>query len=169
MKPKSMKSKKDVRTSDKFLSKKSSKTGSIGQIIIGTIVLSTIMSSIIFFPVSLYIEPTLYFNSNPYYNIDNIILKSITTIQIIGTPKLGFNTLEVSWPIWSDCSRVLKEIIQYNMVRKEIYIWIWGRSTFCPQEYAWVEYHIEIFIPFPGSWEISCNGNPIVVDFSVFS
>jgi len=161
---KSLKSKKDRKTLVNFLCKKSSKTGSIGQIIIGTILLGTIMSLFAFYPVSFYINPYLYFNSDRYTNIDNLRLKSIGHIQIKGNIKLGFNTLEVYWPISSDCGPVLKEIIQYDMFLKEIYIWIWGaKDCLCPQITGSVKYLIEIFIPFPGSWEIFCNGKPIVI------
>lgn len=148
---------------DKFLRKKSAKTGLTGQFIIGTILLGTIMSLFAFYPISLYINPDVYINSNPYINIDNLKLKKIDTMQIIGNQKLGLNTLEVSWPVWSNCGPVLIEIIQYKMFRKEIYIWIWGRSSICPQIAAWENYLIEIFIPFPGSWEIFINGKPIII------
>ena len=148
---------------DKFLSKKSAKTDLTGQIIIGTILLSTIMSLFAFYPISLYINPEVYIKSNPYINIDNLRLKSIGPRQIIGKEKLGFNTLEVSWPVWSDCGPVLIEINQYRMLNREIYIWMWGRSSLCPQVAAWENYLIEIFIPFHGSWEIFCNGKPITI------
>lgn len=148
---------------DNFFGKRSSKTDLAGQFIIGTILLSTIMALFAFQPNSLYINPYVYINPEPNFNTDNLRLKSIGPMQIKGTPKLGFNTLEVSWPVWSDCGPVYIEIIQYNMFRKEIQIWIWGRSVYCPQVVAGETHRIELFILIPGSWEILCNGKSIFI------
>lgn len=163
MKRNILKSKKDAKDLNKFTTKKSSNTASVGRIIIGTILLSTVITVFAFYPVSLYINPYMYLDSNRYINMDYLQLKSIGPIQIIGAPKLGFNTLEVSWPVWSDCGPVYIETIQYNIFRKEIYIWIWGSSSICPQVAAWEDHLVEIFIPFPGSWEILCNGKSIII------
>lgn len=143
---------------DNFFSKKSSKADNFGQIIIGTIILSVLITIFAFQPNSLYINPLVFINPEPNLNTEDLRLKRIDSIQIVGTPKLGFNTLEVMWPVWSDCGPVYIEIIQYNMFRKEINIWIWGRSTFCPQVAAWETHRIELFISILGSWEILCNG-----------
>ena len=163
MKHKSLKSKKDVKTLHNFLSKNSSETGSIGQIVIGIILLGTITSLFAFYPFS-FAYPYLHFNSDLYTNNDNIRPKAITHIQIEGELKLGFNTLEVYWSICCDCGPVIKEIVQYSVFRKEIYIWIWSdEGGGCIQITGSVKYLIDIFIPFPGSWEISCNGKLIVI------
>ena len=143
---------------DNFFSKKSSKADNFGQIIIGTIILSVLITLFAFQPSSLYINPLVFINPEPNLNTEDLRLKRIDSIQIVGTPKLGFNTLEVMWPVWSDCGPVYIEIIQYNMFRKEINIWIWGRSTFCPAVAAWETHRIELFISIRGSWEILCNG-----------
>ena len=145
------------------MKRKSSRTDFAGQVVIGTILLGTLISIFALYPISLEINHYSFRGSTRYITIDNLRLKSIGPIQIIGTPKLGFNTLEVSWPVWSHCGPAYIEIIQYNVFRGEIYIWIWGRSAACPQVAAWENHLIEIFIPFPGSWEVICNGKPFII------
>jgi len=162
MKRKTLKSKKNAKDLDKFTIKMLSKPDSVGRFIIGTILLCSILSVFAFCPASLHITPYMYIESNRYIAMDNLELKSIGPMQIIGTPRLGFNTLEVSWPISSDCGPAYIEVIQHNIFRKEIYIWIWGRSALCPQVVGWVDHFIEIFIPFPGTWQIFCNGKPFI-------
>jgi hypothetical protein len=84
---------------DNFLSKNSSKEDLKGQIIVGTILLSTLMSIFVFYPISIYINPYVYNNPEPYINTEHLRLKGIVNIQTKGIPKLGFNTLEVMWPV----------------------------------------------------------------------
>ena len=85
-------------------------------------------------------------------------------MKIVGSPKIGFNTLMVVWPIWSDCSPVYLEVVQYNMFRKEINIWIWGRRGICIQLAAWVDHTVELYIPLAGYWKILCNNMSISIN-----
>ena len=140
-----------------------SRTDSVGLYIIGTILIGTFVSVFAFYPISLYTNPYVYPNPESYISNDNLELKRIYNMRIIESPKLGFNTLEVSWPIWSDCSPVSIEIVQYNMFRQEIYIWIWGYIAVCPQVAALEDHKIEVFIPFSGSWKIFCNNYSITI------
>ncbi len=105
----------------------------------------------------------MFRNPESIINIDNLRLKRIYGIHIEGTPKLGLNMLEVNWAVWSDCGPAYIEFIQYIISRREIHIWIWGRSTACPQVVAWDTHHIEIFILIPGSWIIICNRKSIII------
>jgi hypothetical protein len=156
------KSTKDVKTSGKIQSKKATKTGFSVKLIIETLVFGTILSIVALYPVSLYINPK-YYNSNGYVNFDNLRLKSIMSMHVMGSPELGFNILIVSWPVWSDCGPVIMEIIHYDMVRKEIHIQILGSIGACPQIVMSEEHNITIFIPFLGSWEIFCNDLAMVI------
>lgn len=91
-------------------------------------------------------------------DVDDLKLKNVVSIEMIGSPKMGVNTLKVSWPVWSDCSPPYLEVIQYNIFSKEITIWIWGNKwNLCIQVVAFNDYVIELFIPYSGYWKISCN------------
>ncbi|MFW9825354.1 MAG: hypothetical protein ACFFE4_20600 [Candidatus Thorarchaeota archaeon] len=107
-----------------------------------------------FSPISLDIR----WHVNPFeIDIDDFKLKNVLYMEMVGPPKIGFNTLKVSWPIWSDCGLPKLEIIQYNIFSRQINIWIYGVWAICIQVIAFVDYNIEIFIPYSGYWKISCN------------
>ena len=163
MKHKTLKSRKNAKDLDKYTIKRLSKPDSVGRFIIGTILLSSVLSIFAFYPVSLHITPYIYSDSNRYIDMDNLRPKNIVGMQMLGTPRLGFNSLEVIWPVWSDCGPAYVVTIQYNMLGKEIHIGIWGRSIMCPQIVAYDDHRIEIFIPFPGLWQIYCNGRLFIV------
>lgn len=150
-------------TNAKAHSRKLIKPDSAGGIITITIFLSTIFSVFAFSPTLLYVNPYVYVFPDRYIRFDDLKLKSISSIQMIGSPRLGFNTLVVSWPVFSDCSPIYLETIQYEIFRKEIYIWIWGQSGLCPQIAAWVEHSIDLFIPSYGLWQIFCNEKPFII------
>jgi hypothetical protein len=151
------------KTQPKENSKKLIKPDSAGYIITFTIFLSTIFSVFAFSPTLLYVNPYVYVFSDRYISFDDLKLKSISSIQVIGSPRLGFNTLVVTWPIFSDCGPIYLEIIQYEIFRKEIYIWIWSQSAICPQVAALEEYSIDLFIPSLGLWQIFCNEKSIII------
>ncbi|MHA2289115.1 MAG: hypothetical protein ACXABG_10045, partial [Promethearchaeota archaeon] len=109
---------------DKFFGRMSSNADLSGKFVIGAILLSTLTSLFVFYPISIYTNPYVLNNPTPNINTDNLRLKRIFGVQVVETPKLGFNRLAVSWPVWSDCGPVYVELIQYNNFRKEIYIWI---------------------------------------------
>jgi hypothetical protein len=130
-------------------------------IVLGSVLLGSILFVVAVSPAPFYV--------NPYVNLydidpDDLKLKNISSMGIVGSPKLGFNILTVSWPIWSDCGLPYLEIVQYNLHSKEINIWIWGKESLCVQIMAWIEYNITIFIPFSGNWQIKCNNASIIIE-----
>jgi hypothetical protein len=155
-------SKKKRTPSEKNSNLQVAKANLVAQIMISTIVIATLISPLAFYPTSLYIYPVSIRYSDGYINHHDIKLKSIHSMEIEGSPKLGYNTLKVTWSISSDCGPPIK-IIQYQLFRKGIYIWIWGFKGPCPQVVGSLKYEIGIFIPFPGVWTIYCNGRPLAI------
>ena len=143
------------------MKRKLTKPQLIACIILGSGLLGSVIFMLGFSPVPIYVKRDL----NPYeININDLKLKNIVGMVIVGNPKKGFNTLRVAWPIWSDCGLPYLEVVQYNMFRKEINIWIWGDKGICIQLAALIEHTIEIYIPLAGNWIISCNNISIRVN-----
>ncbi|MFX0080449.1 MAG: hypothetical protein ACFE94_01720 [Candidatus Hodarchaeota archaeon] len=133
----------------------------ITYIVLGSILCGSILFGIAFSPSLFYV--------NPYVNLydidpDDLKLKNISSMEIVGSPKLGINILGVSWPVWSDCGLPYLEVVQYNLYNKEINIWIWGKKGLCAQVMAFIYYNITIFIPFSGYWKIGCNNASIIIE-----
>jgi len=129
-------------------------------IVLGSVLFGSILFLVAFSPTS--------FNIRPYVNLydidpDDLKLKKISSMEIVGSPKLGINILGVSWPVWSDCGLPYLEVVQYNLLSKEIDIWIWGKESLCVQVVAFIDYNITIFIPYPGYWKIRCNNVSIII------
>jgi hypothetical protein len=130
-------------------------------IVLGSALFGSILFMVAFSPDSSYVNP----HENLYdIDPDDLKLKDIRSMEIVGSPKLGFNTLGVSWPVWSDCGLPYLEVVQYNLLSKEIDIWIWGKESLCLQVVAFIDYNITIFIPFPGYWKIGCNNVSIIIE-----
>ena len=143
------------------MNRKLTKPQLIACILLGSALFGSVIFMLGFSPVPLYVKPDV----NLYeFNVDDLQLKNIVGMELIGSPKIGFNTLWVSWPVWSDCSPVYLEAVQYNMFRKEINIWIWGRRSLCIQLVAWVDHTVEIYIPLAGYWKITCNNKSIGIN-----
>jgi hypothetical protein len=143
------------------MNRKLTKPQLIACIILGSALFGSVIFMLGFSPVPLYVKPNINLSET---DISDLQLKNIVGMKIVGSPKIGFNTLMVVWPVWSDCSPVYLEVIQYNMFRKEINIWICGRRGICIQLAAWVDHTVEIYIPLAGNWIISCNNMSISVD-----
>jgi hypothetical protein len=144
------------------MDRKLTKPQLIACIILGSALFSSLIFMLEFSPVSLHVKPYVNLSKT---DIDDLQLKTIVAMEIVGNPKVGFNTLMVSWPVWSDCGPVGLEVVQYDMFQKEINIQIWGtKGSACPQVIAFVDHSVELFIPLPGYWKITCNNRSISIN-----
>jgi hypothetical protein len=143
------------------MNRKLTKLQLIACIILGSALFGSVIFMLGFSPIPIYVKPDVNLSET---NIDDLQLKAIVQMEIVESPKVGFNTLMVTWPVWTDCSPVYLEVVQYDMFQKEINIWIWGRKGICIQIFAYVDHTVELFIPLPGYWKITCNNKSISIN-----